>query len=229
MKQKINGLEYPFVVFMQRKDLPTTFNVKNDFIACLNDVRNSEFYVCVHIVDDDVFTTDLKKTLYINDAFLKISTVRIASKVSLRLIEEIPAVKSLKLFSKQSDNQLIKKFKNYFAALLCEQQYVLLNANFTLQISENLAVNLEFEEKFCVVDSDFLENCQYSVGLSEDIAAGDADDNNHCEGYYEDVNADVEKDILLAVELNLRFDSSENVLIVGKKTFVYGFLLALLF
>lgn len=203
---------------MQRKDLPIDFNVKNDFIACLSDAKNSDFYVNVHILDDDV--ANFTKTLYLNDALFKISSLRIASKVSLQLIEELPAVKTIKLVSNQPDGKLIKKFKNYLSKLLQEQKYVVLNSNFLGQIEKNLTVRLEFDGKFCVVDSDFLENCQYTVEVSKDDAVS-GDVNNQHGDYYEDVNEAVEKDILLAVELNLRFESSENVLVVGKKICVF--------
>lgn len=223
LKQKISNSEYPFVVFIPDKDLPFNFSTKYDFIACLsclNDVKNSEYFVFVHVINISDKFTDV---LYINDAFFKISTLRFASKVSLQMVKEKTQLKRIILvISKNqlnSDEMIIKECKQYLKKLLNVHKRVVLNPGFVLHINRRLAISMEFESKYCVVDSKFLEICEFVVKV-EESAVSEENDKTYCEDFYEAINESIEKDVLRTVELNLRFNNSENILIVGKKAFL---------
>lgn len=224
IKSDFSDFEYPFTAFMFRKDVPFDWALKENFcivcLNCANGAKSADFYVCVRILEDISSIETHTKTLFVNNAFLKLSPLRIASKVALRLIvEEKPKIDFVKLIT--NDNFfLVKNFRQYLVKCLGKQKFIVLNPLLPLQVGENKLVNLEFENRYCVVDAEFLKNCKYTVEFSdENVAGGDSNTKSEeLSGYYEVVNEVIENEILLAVELNLKFDCSENVLIVGKQS-----------
>lgn len=220
IKSDFSDFEYPFSAFMFKRDVPIEWALKENFcvvcLNCINGAKSADFYVCVYILDDVSSAVTHTTSLFVNNAFLKLSPLRIASKVALRLIEEKqPKIDFIKL--KTNNSVTVKHFRQYLEKCLENQKFIILNPGLMLQISENQLVNLEFENNYCVVDANFLKNCEYTVEFSEEIIA-DANSSIKSDGYYEVVNETLENGMLLAVEINLKFNCNENVLIVGKQS-----------
>lgn len=225
--------DYPFTVFIFRKDVPGDCDLEvNCCLACLTcmdstEHEQSDFYVCLRILDD-VTTIKYTKTLFFNKAFLNSTPLRIASKVSLRIVEEKPKIETIKLLTNipDPDNNLIKRFKQYLRNIVDKQKFIVLNSGFTMQINENEYINSVIETKFCVVTTELLDNCVFTAEFSETVtpASNSYEERDVLCDYYENINAALEKDILLAMELNLNYNWNENVLIVGKILLVFVFI-----
>lgn len=226
VKTKFRDAEYPFTAFLARKDLPfkTESNV-NSLVVYLQVLdenfaeKDSSFYCCIRILDH--VSVESTKCLYVNNAFLNLSPLRIFSNVTLQLIKEKPEVESITL--RTYSNRAIENFKKYVAKM-CGNGFVVINSESTLQITETESVRLEFEEKYCIVDCDFLNNCEYKTEFPEETAStSDLNSKSVQVDYCSDINQALEEEILLAVELNLKFNTSENLLIVGKRTVLFLF------
>lgn len=226
LMKNFSDAEYPFTVFLFRKDVPFDCDSKmTSFVARLTHVglmNEHHFYVCVRILEDSDASTVFNKNLFVNNEFLNSSPVRFAAQVILRLVDEerpkpnaLTLISNATLASSAAEDELIQGYKKYLEKVLGKQEFIVLNSDYIFELGGKETITVVFDSSYCIVDVNFLENCEFTADFEETNASDDTDEKNKMD-YYEAVDESLLKDIVLAMEINLKFNTSENILIVGR-------------
>lgn len=215
--REFGDVDYPFTGFMLRND-----KINKDLIALLNipslhstdRTKATQFYVFIHVLNE--LPSSCKNNIYVNREFFDISSAQIATGVTLKSIEETPCVDTITIRTNFVTSKIaVQNFSIYFAEK-CRKNAVVLNSGVPFKINAHKFLCPVFENKFCLVDNNFLKNLKSSFEFSENVPLNSMRDSEQQLDYYNGINETLLKDIVLAMEINLKFSRIENVLVVGK-------------
>lgn len=231
----------PFNIFTTRTNLPTIWS-QNNF-------KSHPLYCSISLITDDVFSNktiytrllvledfldevdpELNNSLFVDDIIFDYLNCDQGARVMLKFFEKVSFVQEINIHTKRTQINVEDEFKKYLSEH--SDQILVLNSDFPLKIRQNIVCSLKFvpiESKFVIVDNNSIRNFKYHI-VEDDIVLplNETEEKVSVDQLLGDILN--YSDIIKSTVRNFGpgCDRFENVLIIGKKYFLFIFMYLLL-